>query len=186
MLFLPLFGLYNAHCCLLVRTDHRCGLSFSLCSDDDRFLVLEGFLDEETCPLCFLLCDLFRLHRCGVLFSERQVRDRHIIQQNVEVQCTVSQVPRDKFRHLVSQQPTTETVRRIFFFSPFPLSHSDGENHHETERGRIRKRIRKGRSFTCSRCVMSCEALNCATTDLSTSLTIDGRTRSSQSAPSVR
>ena len=38
--------------------------------------------------------------------------------------------------------------------------------------------------LTASRCVSSCSALYCATTDLRTSLPMDGRTRSSQSGPS--
>ena len=39
---------------------------------------------------------------------------------------------------------------------------------------------------TCSRWVMSCEALYCATTDLRVSWTMDGRTRSLKSVPRLR
>lgn len=113
-------------------------------------LLLHGLVDEEGSAECSLLRDLLRLDGARELGRERDVGDRHVVEHEVEpVRARGERVP-----YQPRDLPPPSAPSRV-----------KGEGSKE--------------GSTFSRWVMSCDALNCATTLFSTSFTIDGSTRSS-------
>lgn len=83
-------------------TDHLGRLGFSLSTDHDAALVLDRLLDDETCALRLLLSHLLGLDGAGELTAELQVCDGDILQDDVELGSTLSQVLPDLARHLLT------------------------------------------------------------------------------------
>jgi hypothetical protein len=72
-------------------SDELGGLGLSLGSDHDRLLLLDGALHNVLGALSVLLRHLLGLHRGGVLLGEGEVRDSHVVQQDVEVRRSADQ-----------------------------------------------------------------------------------------------
>mmetsp|Transcript_38971 Transcript_38971/g.81505 ORF Transcript_38971/g.81505 Transcript_38971/m.81505 type:complete len:320 (+) Transcript_38971:36-995(+) len=66
-------------------SDHRGRLPLSLGMDDCLLLLFLGLQDQVPCTLRLLLCHLLGLHSLLILRAEVEVRNRHIVQEDVEV-----------------------------------------------------------------------------------------------------
>ena len=65
--------------------DQLCRLGLSLRLDDGRLLLLLGLVDDKLCSLRLLLRNLLRLDRRGVLLAKGEVRDRDVVELEVEL-----------------------------------------------------------------------------------------------------
>lgn len=82
------------------QTQHLGGFGFSLGLDNLLLAFLFGALDQEERTLRFLLGDLFALHSGRVLLAEAQLRQRHVVQDDVEVLCALDELATDQQRDL--------------------------------------------------------------------------------------
>lgn len=83
-------------------SDELCRSGFTLSSNNDGSLLLDGSVDDVLGSLRVLLRDLLRLYCGSVFLREGQMSDGHIIQQDVEIVCSLRQQLSDLKRHHVS------------------------------------------------------------------------------------